>query len=492
MAESSNTTTTETKGRLAFIKNHPRRTILLVAILLVAGIGGLVYSIQAQQAAAAASKNTPQTATVRQGNLIISTSGTGTLTASNEEDLAFTTGGQVTGVFVKPGDHVEKGTLLAQIDDQSAQTKYIEAKQAYDALTSADAIATAQQQVAQAQKNLMTAKYDLEYLISPEVMYWETEIAKGEQNLKDAGSQAELYPSDQNAQQALQKAKDFLSFAQDKLTEAWQQYYTDYVPKTFRLLIDGNNKDIYDVPTDLQIQVARTAIDEAQKKLDDAQAYYNVLTGSPMPENPSSDALVQLQQTKQDLQDAQDNLDGTKIIAPISGTILSVGNSVGNTVDTSTFITMADLSQLEVDFYIDSTDWDQVAVGNQVEITFDNLPDQTFTGKVTELDTEISQSNNSSVVNGIANLDSTFKDSQLPIGASASLTIIHAQANNVVLVPVGALHEATPGSYTVYLDENGTFTQRAVEIGLQDDVYAEVKSGLQAGDVVSTGPITTN
>jgi hypothetical protein len=28
--------------------------------------------------------------------------------------------------------------------------------------------------------------------------------------------------------------------------------------------------------------------------------------------------------------------------------------------------------------------------------------------------------------------------------------------------------------------------QRAVEIGLQDQLYAEVKSGLKAGDVVST------
>ena len=72
------------------------------------------------------------------------------------------------------------------------------------------------------------------------------------------------------------------------------------------------------------------------------------------------------------------------------------------------------------------------------------------------------------------------------------MEIIHARADNVGLVPIDALHEMAPGKYSVFLDENGALTQRAVEIGLQDQVYAEVKSGLQVGDVVSTDPTSTN
>jgi HlyD family secretion protein len=479
------------ESRLSFIKKHPRWAILAVLFVLLLAVGGWIYSVQTRKATSVASAVVPQTAIVRQGNLIISAGGTGTLAASNEVDLGFSTSGQVTGVFVKPSDHVEAGTLLAQIDDQQAQIDYTTAKNAYEELTSAAAIATAQQQVAQAQTNLMSAKYDLEYLISPKVMYWETEIANGQATLKQAEAAAEASPSDTSAQQALQKAKDFLGFAEDKLNEAWKLYYSDYVPKTFRLLEDRNDKDVYDVPTDLQIRVARTAIDEAQKKLIDSQNYYNALTGGPLPENVTSDALVQLQQAKQAYQDAQATLDGTKITAPISGTILSVGATVGNTVDTGTFITMADTSQLELVFYLDATDWNLAAVGDQAEVTFDNMPDKTFTGKVSKIDTELYQSNNISVVKGIVQLDSTLDELGLPIGASANVEIVHARADNVLLVPTEALHETTPGKYVVYLDENGALTQRAVEIGLQDPAFAEVKSGLKAGDVVSTGPVNT-
>ena len=461
----------------------------------------MVYSVRARRAAAESVASAPQTATVRQGSLVISASGTGTLAVSDEVDLGFSTAGQVTGIFVKPGDYVETGTLLAQVDDQGAQINYAKAKQAYQELTSAAGVAAAEGQVAQAQSDLLSTKYDLEYLISPEVFYWETEIANGEQKLKDAKSQSEASPNNQEAQQALQKAKDYLSFAQSKLKDAWELYYDEYVPETFRVAEYPNGTDYYIVPTDLEIKLARTAIDEAQKKLNDNQDYYNLLTGGPAPEDMSGDAIVQLQQAERDMQDAQAALDGTKIIAPIAGTILTVNAVTGNSIRTQdtdtetatgTVIAMADLSQLEVDFYLDESDWDLATVGSQAEVTFDALPDKTFTGRVTQLDTELYQSNNSSVVRGTVQLDDSLDGINLPIGASASVEIIHARVDNAVLVPIEALHETAPGKYTVFVIENGTPTPQAVEIGLQDEVYAEVKSGLEAGDVVSTGPVTTD
>jgi RND family efflux transporter MFP subunit len=458
-----------------------------------------MYFVHTQRAAAAPTEPAPQTATVRQGSLVISASGTGNLAASEEIELSFTRSGQVTGIFVKPGDLVEAGALLAQIDEQEAQIEYTQAKQAYQELTSDAAIASARQQAAQAQADLMSAKYQLEYLISPEVLYWETEIDNGEAALTEADARVEASPANKDAQGALTKAKEYLSFAQDMLNEAWELYYDEYVPETFPLLEDRNDKDIYAIPSDLEIRLARTAIEEAQKKLTDCQDYYNVLAGSPMPEEASSDALVQLQQAERDLQDTQAALEGTKIAAPIAGTILSVDISMGDTIrteadtDTETVtgavIVMADLNQLELEFYLDETDWELVAVGDQAEVTFTALPDQTIPGHVIQVDSELYQSNNTSVITGSVQLDSGLDSFELPIGSSASLDIIHAQVENAVLVPVEALHEIAPGQYAVYAVENGMLTQRAVEVGLQGQLYAEVKSGLKAGDVVSTGSV---
>ena len=470
----SNSVTTGLAGKLSPVKKYPGRTVLLAVVLLLVVVGGSIYSIQAQRAAAATAEPADQTATVRVGGLIISASGTGTLAASEVIDLSFSTGGQVTGIFVKPGDRVEAGTLLAQIDPREAQTSYTRVKQAYQGLTSDTAIASAQQQVAQAQADLMSARYQLEYLISPEVLYWETEIANGEVALTDA------------------KTREYLSFAQDKLDAAWELYYDEYVPETFRLLEDGNEVDVYAVPSDLDIRLARTAIDEAQKKLNDSQDYYNVLAGGALPEDASSEALVALQQAERELQDAQAALEGTEIVTPITGTILSVEAAAGSKVDTGTVITMADLSQLELDFYLDETDWDLVAVGDRVEVTFSALPDQSFSGHVTQLNAELYQSNNTSVITGIVQLDNALDGLALPIGTSASLDIIHAQVDAAVLVPIEALHEIAPGKYAVFLVENDMLTQRAVEIGLQDQLYAEVKSGLKAGDVVSTSLVNAD
>jgi putative ABC transport system ATP-binding protein len=75
----------------------------------------------------------------------------------------------------------------------------------------------------------------------------------------------------------------------------------------------------------------------------------------------------------------------------------------------------------------------------------------------------------------------------LPLGVTASVDIIAAQANNVILVPVQALHELSPNNYAVFVVVGGKPTLKIVTVGLQDGTFAEIKTGLKAGDVVSTG-----
>jgi HlyD family secretion protein len=69
--------------------------------------------------------------------------------------------------------------------------------------------------------------------------------------------------------------------------------------------------------------------------------------------------------------------------------------------------------------------------------------------------------------------------------------VISAQAQNVLLVPVEALHELSEGNYAVFVVEDGTPVLRTVEVGLMDYTYAEIKSGLNEGDVVTTGIVET-
>jgi HlyD family secretion protein len=53
------------------------------------------------------------------------------------------------------------------------------------------------------------------------------------------------------------------------------------------------------------------------------------------------------------------------------------------------------------------------------------------------------------------------------------------------------VHEIDGGKYTVFVMENGTPKLRVIEVGLQDITYAEIKSGLAAGEIVTTGIVET-
>jgi multidrug efflux pump subunit AcrA (membrane-fusion protein) len=148
---------------------------------------------------------------------------------------------------------------------------------------------------------------------------------------------------------------------------------------------------------------------------------------------------------------------------------------------------LADTSQPYILTYWDPSDWDKVRLGNEAQITFDNLPDQSFSGKVAEVDKTLYVSGNTTAVQGQVSLHASYATLDLPLGATASVEVISQSARNAVLVPIAALHEISPGKYEVFVESNGKLELRSVEVGLQDQTNAEITSGLQPGEVVSTG-----
>ena len=62
------------------------------------------------------------------------------------------------------------------------------------------------------------------------------------------------------------------------------------------------------------------------------------------------------------------------------------------------------------------------------------------------------------------------------------------EALNALLVPVQALRELGEDQYAVFVVQpDGELEMRMVEVGLKDYVNAEIRSGLQRGEVVKTG-----
>ena len=169
----------------AFLSKFPKRTLwIILSLVILTGAGGFAYYKFYYAPKQQTDDPTLQTATVRRCDLVLYASGSSTLVAAVEASFGFGASGQVKDMYVKVGDVVETGQLLAELDNTTQEIQYTQAKRDLAELTSPYAIATAEQAIAKAMLEVDSAYSHLAYLISPEVLYWEVEIDKLEANLE--------------------------------------------------------------------------------------------------------------------------------------------------------------------------------------------------------------------------------------------------------------------------------------------------------------------
>ena len=482
----------------ALLKDPHRRWRVLTPILVVLAVaaGALYYYLAVYRPAHTIVQAPLQTTSVFRGDLTVSAKGTGILQPANQVQLGFGTNGKLATLNVKRGQSVTTGQLLAQLDNTQAQVKYEQAQRSLANLTSATAISQAKGDVATATTALANAKYALMYVISPAVFYSEQQVLADQQALSDAKAAGGSTPTT-DQQKAIDDAQATLT-ADEKTLAGNQIWYKEhYVPANFTVFaVDPtaalpNHRPSQHVegPTDLEIQTSQANFDVAKANLQQAQWYLDALSGRDVPANAGGTNLAAFQAAKFAVQSAKAALDGSQIFAPMSGTVISVSANLGDTVGSTPIIVLGDLTKLNVKTYVNEKDYQLFQVGNEAEIVFDALPGQTFTGKVIQVDPGLDTSTNTSVVSGLVEMDPT--SSHLLMGMSASVDVIIGRAKNAVLVPLAALHEYSPGKYAVFVMRNGKLAVDFVQVGLKDQVDAEIKSGLKAGDVVSTGIVGT-
>jgi HlyD family secretion protein len=233
------------------------------------------------------------------------------------------------------------------------------------------------------------------------------------------------------------------------------------------------------------------ALQVAQANLDKARQEYDKYENGP--------AMDELSLAQAELRNAEDKLALAKeaqlvieLAAPIDGTVMSLDASVGQTVSTEPIITLADLDHLQIEVYLDESDLDKAVAGSEAEIVFDAMPDETFEGKVITVSPGLETVSNVQAVKVIVQLDPSELKVNLPIGLNASVDVIAGRATNAVLVPVEARRDLGSGEYAVFVVKDGTPSLQVVQVGLMDLTYAEIVSGLEAGDTISTGITQTN
>ena len=189
------------------------------------------------------------------------------------------------------------------------------------------------------------------------------------------------------------------------------------------------------------------------------------------------------------------------ITAPTSGTVgdltITKGMQIGSTNTTagsSNNLSNQQIASIStgnpntVSVSVAEVDAPQVKVGQDATVTFDALPNKTFTGKVIGINTTGTVTSGVTTYPAIITLDSSGAD--LYPNMSATANIITKIDNDVLLVPTSAVQTGGTGS-TVRVLKNGQITTLPVETGDSSNSQTEILSGLSEGDTVVTGVIST-
>ncbi len=355
------------------------------------------------------------------------------------------------------------------------------------------------------------------------VILAEADLVTAQRNLDDlknskvAASQAELALL--NAKTALEDAqknrtsKQYGRASSDTIEAARASYYLaeDKVKKA---------QDFYDLfsskpENDLGRANALTLLAGAKRDRDHALANLNWLVGLPDTEEVTkADAQVQLAEAQvEDAQRAYDRykngadpdevraaeahvaalqatIDLARLEAPFAGTITELNSMVGDEVNLGGMaVRIDDLSHLLVDVQVPEIDINSIQVGQEARLTFDGIPGQEYTGKVTQVGrvgTDVAGAVNFDVTIELTNADEAVRP-----GMTAAVNIVVKQLDNVLTVPNRAVRLLN-GERVVYKLVNGKPQAVNITLGATADTNSEIASGeIKEGDTVILNPPST-
>jgi len=238
--------------------------------------------------------------------------------------------------------------------------------------------------------------------------------------------------------------------------------------------------------------VARADFDAAKAKVDATREQITALDG-------------EIVQRQTDVDIAQTNLEHTRITAPTDGTVLAVVAREGQTVNAvqsaPTIVMLGNQDVMTVYAEISEADVVHTTIGQEAFFTILGDAGRRYSSTLRDIapaPESITNEDTSSLAspalsagsrtamyyNGQFDVDNT--DGRLRSYMTAQVRIVLGRAHNVLTIPSAALGaRAGDGSYTVQVRAaDGRAVARRITIGLDDQIQAQVRSGLKDGEQV--------
>ena len=205
----------------------------------------------------------------------------------------------------------------------------------------------------------------------------------------------------------------------------------------------------------------------------------------------SADLYTQIENRRDfedDLADIEADIAALTVIAGTDGVVSGIELNPEQIVQEGTpLFTIESNDQIKIDVEIDELDIAGISVGQQAEVEFDALPEQTFTATVVKVN-PIGVS-----VNNVTNFTITLQidqSSEILLGMSADVEIVSQRADDALIIPIEAIQIIDGEKYVVFeedIDEEllSTPATHKITTGITDGVIIEVTSGLNEGDRVA-------
>jgi RND family efflux transporter MFP subunit len=202
------------------------------------------------------------------------------------------------------------------------------------------------------------------------------------------------------------------------------------------------------------------------------------------------EATLSKQQSK--IQQLQQMMEGLTIKAPKSGMLIYKKDWNGKKIKTGSTVnswnpvvaTLPDLSAMVSQTYVNEIDISKLKIGQNVEISIDAFPGHKYSGKVKSIENVGEQLPNTQTKVFEVNILVDQKDTLLrPAMTTSNIIQTKTLSSSTLYIPLDCIQGSDTFNY-VFARLNGKTVKQEIVEGVSNEVNAEIKTGLNEGDMV--------
>jgi len=477
--------------RFLWTKARQQPKLAVIVLVVVVGLGTMIFRATNKE-----KDTTTLYHTVKRGDFLISVVEGGGLKAVNEVVVRSELEGSAPIIsIVKEGTYVKKGQLLVELDSADLQERLIQQEvttqsSQFAYLQSKEGLAI---QKSVNDSNIKDAELGLELARDDLEKYKEGDIPQAGRDATNA-----IFIAEELYKRAEDKLKWTEELAKKDFASQTEVQTDDLAMKSAKIKVDKERATLelmkkYDFPKQLRLKGSK--VDQAEVELMRIKQRARAQEAQAAAELESKQRTLDFNEKK--LAHYQQQLEYTKITAPQDGMVIyasSTGGSRSNYLieegasirQKQDIIILPDISQMMLEVRVHESHVAQIKPGQRAYVTIDSVPDKRFRASIRKV--AILPDSNSRYYNPNLKVYPTeiIIEDRLPDlkpGVSGRAEIVITNLPSVLTVPIQAV-TTSRGQQVCFVQRGKTTEQVKVEVGMYNDKFIEVKSGLKEGDTV--------